>query len=649
MREMGPNTFPDNRMSKKRWVKKIVFAALAAELSYVILFNLALQLPLTRTLINQIRPDKFFITWERAWTWYPFRFHFRNASGNGQSRSQQWEFEAQSVAASIHVPQLIFKRIRIDHVRLADASYRQRPRLKPGRDYTGLIAFYPPISGREISDADSTPKNPKQPWHVDIEDIRLDGHYDYWVHRFRGQASGTLQAELDVVTRGGLFSITVPQFDLELDRHYSGESRELFRHGVISGDMAFTPFIPRENRGSKILRYLLIDAGLKLDMNSLDFIEPLTRKYRDLQIGGTGLIDGHVHMEGGRVLAGTDLSVDAENLNANFLSHNISGDGVMRIKADVESGDRLDLNVQFDDMVVEPLGSGQTLLTGQGLVLNGISDNQLIGAEPDNTESKAVGFGNKLKQGELELIIPNAGVADMSVFNHYIPPGVPLSFTHGSAEMEAHISLRQEDADGFLRLAARDMEALIDEQSVRADFSADVSVVDGSLGDLNLDISGSRLRLDNVRVIGEKEAFNQKNWAAILTLTQADTILTNPFRLKTQASLQMTDSRPIVALLGNRKSRPKWVQRMLTIENVEGTVELDFANPRLLIPAAFMISDKIELGGKGIIDRDLRDGVMYARYKKLDIVVKFAEGKRNIDLTRARRKFNSYQLPGLIE
>ena len=184
-------------MVNKTWLKRIVFAALIAEFAYVILFNLALQLPVTRTLLNQIKPDKFYITWESAWTWYPFRFHFKNASGNGQSRSQQWEFESQAVSASIDVLPLVFKRVWIDHVRLSDTSYYQRPRLKPDTDYAGLIPFYPPISGREIADAVATPMKNKRAWHVDIEDIRLDGQYRYWVHRFRGQVLGTLQADLD--------------------------------------------------------------------------------------------------------------------------------------------------------------------------------------------------------------------------------------------------------------------------------------------------------------------------------------------------------------------------------------------------------------------------------------------------------------------
>jgi len=636
---------PENKMFKKTWLKKIITVAVLAEISYVILFNLALQLPLTQTWLNQVRPEKFHITWERAWTLYPFRFHFRNASGNGQSRSQQWEFETRAVSASIDVLPLFFKRVWIDHVRLSDSRYFQRPRLRPDRDYSGLIRFFPPISGHEISEAVTTPLKSKRPWHVDIGDIRLEGHYVYWVHRLKGQARGTLRAELDAVSRGGLFSIRVPEIDLEFDRNFSGETDEIFQHGMISGNLEFLPFIPRENRGSRILRFLLIDADLGVDIRNLDFIDPLISKYRHLELDGTGLIDGHLQMRAGKLLAGTDLKIDAGNLNVNMVSHDISGNGEVRIMASQENEDRLNLDVRFNDMVINQVGGSKPLLTGQGLQLTGTSDNVLIRTADVDADAEPSGFKDKLKQVELELRIPTARVADMSVFNYYIPPGAPLLFTTGTAELEADISISQQAAEGYLRLRARGMEAQVDEQAIRADFNADIVVVAGSLGELNLDVSGSELKLDKVTVIGEQESFNQKDWAAELTLKQAETTLTKPFRLKSLASLHMTDSRPIVAMLGNQKDRPGWVKKMLTVDDVTGTVELDYANPRLVIPAASMDSDNIELGAKAIIDRGLRNGVIYARYKKLDIVVKMADGKRNIDLLRARRKFDEYRLP----
>ena len=59
-----------------------------------------------------------------------------------------------------------------------------------------------------------------------------------------------------------------------------------------------------------------------------------------------------------------------------------------------------------------------------------------------------------------------------------------------------------------------------------------------------------------------------------------------------------------------------------------------------------MDSNNIKFGTKGVFDRTLQDGVIYARYKRLDIVVKVTDGEKNIDLIRARGKFDDYQLPG---
>ena len=636
-------------MTKKPWVKRLVFAALLAEITYVILFNLALRMPVTQTLINQIKPDKFHISWESAWTWYPFRFHIRNASGNGQARTQQWGFEAKSVSASIDVLPLFFKRVWINHVRVSDANYYQRPRLKPDKDYSALIPFYPPISGREITNAVIAPRKKKRAWHVVIEDIRLDGQYRYWVHRFKGQARGTLKADLDVVNRGGLFSLTVPDTDLKLGPHYIKGSQEIFRHGVISGELGFAPFVPRENKGSKVLRYLLFDADIDIYMNSLDFVNLFTRKFKDLKISGTGLVDGRVHMEKGKVLDGTDLSIDADNLRVNTLSHVISGDGAIRIEAGPEAKKELDFDISFNDLVIIQDGGSKPLLVGQGLVLSGTSINDLLRTESDIETTENVSFKNKIKEYEFEFKIPTARVPDMLVFNHYFPSGSPLSLTRGSADLEADIVLKHDDADGFLRLKADGIEAQIDDQLIRADFSADISVVDGVPQKMLFDISGSELRFDNVKVIGEDESFDQKNWAAVITLSQAETTLVDPLRFKTKANLNMTDSRPIVAMLGNQKDRPRWVKNMLTVEDVSGIVEMDIANRMIVIPNAFMDSDNIEFGAKGVIDETLNNGVIYARYKKLDIVVKISDGKKNTDLIRARDKFDEYQLPNGLE
>ena len=74
---------------KRHWVWRVIRVVVIVEIAYLVLLNLALQTTATQTLINAIKPDKLHVSWERAWTWYPFRVHALGVSVNGQSRSQR--------------------------------------------------------------------------------------------------------------------------------------------------------------------------------------------------------------------------------------------------------------------------------------------------------------------------------------------------------------------------------------------------------------------------------------------------------------------------------------------------------------------------------------------------------------------------------
>jgi hypothetical protein len=174
----------------------------------------------------------------------------------------------------------------------------------------------------------------------------------------------------------------------------------------------------------------------------------------------------------------------------------------------------------------------------------------------------------------------------------------------------------------------------------------DIKVVDGVPRDMVFDLSGSSVVLSGVSVTGEERSFSDDGWAASLQLTEAETTWQKPLRLSARADLQIADSRPVVALLSNRGDSPNWLLDMITIENIEGKADLEIADNQIVIPKAHAVSDKIEIGAKGTISQQTRDGVIYARYKKLDAVMKIENGKRNIDVIRAREKYQQYRSTG---
>lgn len=93
----------ESNIQMKGWLKRLLLTVAVVEITYLLLVNAALGLPVTQTLVNQIKPGKFAVYWEQAWSWYPFRVHARGISANGQSRSQQWQVDAPAASASIAI------------------------------------------------------------------------------------------------------------------------------------------------------------------------------------------------------------------------------------------------------------------------------------------------------------------------------------------------------------------------------------------------------------------------------------------------------------------------------------------------------------------------------------------------------------------
>ncbi len=83
----------------------------------------------------------------------------------------------------------------------------------------------------------------------------------------------------------------------------------------------------------------------------------------------------------------------------------------------------------------------------------------------------------------------------------------------------------------------------------------------------------------------------------------------------------------------------------MTIENINGTATVNMQNNILTFPYAFVKSDKIDIGAKGIISEALRDGVFYLRYKRLKTLLKIRNGKKNLDIFNVEKTFNSYRVP----
>lgn len=902
----------------------IVGAVAIIEIAWLVLANLALNLPLTQELVNNHRPENYTVHWERAWSWYPLRFHATGISANGQTSSQQWQVETLGASASLSVFPLMARTLRISGVDVDDIELRVRPRPGPDRNFEAVRTFFPPIPGRDPDlPAALKSSKPGTGWRIVADDIRVRGSHKVWIYQARADFSGELGADIQYLAPGGPFALMDGRADVEVASLVINDREVVSPGGTLAGRFEMAPFVPSEHRGSKALDFLTTNAEVDLRVDSLDFLDIYLAQFDGMEVDGNGTLRGRVHYEKGNFVEGTDMSVSAPELALEAAAYRVQGTGDIAVRAGMEEPDTLELqfgfgtlkgfhdsietalfegeklditirgsnrilpdelqrsernrfvvtipkvafsdlrayqyllpdkwpvllnggagvwsgraeisssslaaelrlvsdnadvafrdyrfvtnldlgitasgrtadtaNIDFsgsylkladarvagvthktskpwhaslavsEGMLGVPVTAGETAGTdfrhlmqtmmeqefsdvlatmdadlavqlnvsdlgwlntlfrndfdlaiagageamadidvhsgwlakgstvrihpqglkvqvldyvaqGEGLVdleveHGGEAPTMVLGVNLRNgklqrrgeadsvvedvtlevtARARDVTFGNGGTVTSVDLRIPQARVRDMSVYNRYFPEQTPLRISEGEAELTADVHFERDSAAGYLKLHTNGLRTRLDEQELSGELALDIHLTGGVPADMDFDISGSSLRLDSVMVVGERKSFDDAGWTARFGLDKAHVMWKRPVHIEAEGSIAMNDARPIVALMANRRGKYGWIEKLLTVEEIKGAGRLDATADRILVPYALVGSDKIDLGVKGLIDADTREAIFFARFRKLNGILKTKDGVHNFDIIGARKKFDAYA-PGQTE
>lgn len=905
----------------KHSLRKIIVTAVTIEVAYLLLVNIALNVPLTQILINKIKPEKFSVYWEHAWSWYPFRVHARGISANGQARSQQWQVDTPAASASINMFPLLWRTVQLNNIIATDIEYFQRPRPKQGKDYSAINHYFPPIHDRAVETTASVlpPKKSGSGWKVVVNGARANGHHHVWINQLQASVSGTLHTDVRYQSRGGPFSLDNGKANILIDSLLINNNITLLRDGWFRGTVDFKPFVPSENRGLKSLVYLQVDADIGAQQQQLDFLGFYLNSLYDTNITGTGELSGHVRYAYGDLLPQTRLMISAQMLSLNARSYTADGAGNINISVNDASPDTTEMIIRFSEMQLlheadstphfqgtglELIARGTSKLfprTGRriginyatisvpdvqvpdlriyqrylpgnkGVVLNGgqgtiqgqaeltttslttilqlrsdaadislqnyrfnsnldlglnidipsfasgkanisgtyvrldkakLINNQQQESDPwaaaltldkgsiDLLSAKGTGSNtaaqrpsqiimqsgfktwlgqldsdlgisgeisnlewinllfvnpynmavegsgklaaslhirngkaaqdsllkvsgkalrvnildyvvagdghieinvakggdhpdlvldvdirdglfhrkdentafiqdvilklhgkvrgliltdNKRKLDDLYLQIPSARVTDMSIYNQYLPKQSPLRLLGGEADLTSYIHLQSDSAAGYVKLNTEGLHSQLNDQELAGELTVDIKLSNGRPEDLEFDISGTQLTLNNIKVTGTEANHEQESWGANFIFDKGRVVWKKPVRIDADMAVEITDSRPFVALFSNEKGQRDWLDKMLTVENIQGRAKVILKNEQLIIPRAFVSSDKVDAGAKGIVAADRTDGMFYARFRKLDALLKIKDGEHNIDIIKARKTFDEYK------
>jgi len=463
---------------------------------------------------------------------------------------------------------------------------------------------------------------------------------------------------LDVLLNLRVSSVNTPEIDISgtrlalkdsrLDKNDSGKSESFtsvlnIERGLVGLDPNTSAEIGKQWLGSikrSEFQSLLANANADLlingELSSLEWINHLIGDSYGLSIAGSGRMEAALSYRQGAVSTGTDISIHPGNLSVEFLDYVVQGTGdvTMRVERGGKSPD-LGLSVNIVEGDLRRNSDEKSFAHAGKINLDALIEGVSRDAPPEEIT--------------LNIAIPSAVMEDMTVYNDFLPANTPLSFVQGKAELVADIELNNETASGTITLDTSGLETRIDEQIVAAEVSASINIEGGTPEAMQFDISGSKLLIDRVRVDGKTVQFRGDStqgktepWTALLTMDKANVIWRKPLEIDMEAALQMTDSRPFLAVMNNHSSRLGWLDKTLTVENVEGRAALSVKDNQIMMPMISIEAGDISLAAKGIINADQRDGMIYARYKKLKGLLKISGEKRNLDVLRSKQQFDAY-------
>jgi len=473
-----------------------IFALILAGL-YLIPVNLALNLPVTQELLNELQPDRFSVGWKRAWSWYPLRVELRDLAADGQAPTEQWQLDAKAAGVSISLLALLEGEVRVHDLDIRDIRLRLRPRPIPGTagtDSAGLAEYFPTIRSRDPAAPAETPSEEEgDSLHLAIDDFHVAGSHEFWVHQARGHVSGDLRGSFSLDTGTGRIGLSGGELNLALTELDIGSDRDVTGDARIRGRIDVPPANIAELSTVEVSKLPEIDAQIDAPLPDLHFVNLLFNTAGVMDLTGKGRLHGRLVYSGGEQRLGTDLMVEAPELRLSLGRFEFTGDGAVEMKSHESDESQGDLSVRFDTVdAYLKSGSGgdaRRLFEGRNLSLS---------LHADTSESAR----KRKAEAQLTLSVPSMRVQDIALYNALIPTKWGVELMGGQGELSGRLVVGRQALVMELNLGSDETDVRFEDNRITTDLSLALRAQAKADTGANLDLTGTELRLGDVRLGG---------------------------------------------------------------------------------------------------------------------------------------------------
>ena len=609
---LGGNGKPQRFRPIRRVIAVTALTVVAIELLYLAGANGFLHSHWGRETLNR-NPEKLAVTWQRAWTWWPGVLHVRDLEIGGKARRAGWSVTIDSGRLVILLPSLLRRHFRLleGHVQGAEIAMAVLP-------------------------APETPRPPgrRRAWRVSLDDVTLEPLRVFRLNDYELRGEGLAAGWAHFQVRG---PAELDLTSLAFDDAVLLDTGEIVAESLrLDGRLQVDPFVIGEDKVGDLLAGLTGVIALDAQAASLGFIAAYLERAPWLRLGGSGHLTAAVETTRGWLAPGSRLTLEGPTIEADLFGLRAVGEGRL-VGAVPEGSEGTELSVRLPSFAVSRKLDQARLLEGENLEVTVTNDSTAI-------DRPAQGI-------ELAVELPPANVPDLAAFSFYLPEAAGLELTGGTAQLEASLeySTTERSGDGRLRLSGHQVAAAFGDVDLRADVLLDTRLADARLEDGHIDLSGTRLEIDEVQT-SDRGRLRDSAWWARIELPRGrlvktlDDLQSAPTRIEAQVSAELRDTGPLVALLQQHAPRLAWMDGLLTVHNVQAGSRVRIQGPRISLADLEVTGGKkgrLEILGELDLVRQDPSGVLFARWGKLSAAVSLAEGERDWKFTRSRQWYDA--------
>lgn len=234
--------------------------------------------------------------------------------------------------------------------------------------------------------------------------------------------------------------------------------------------------------------------------------------------------------------------------------------------------------------------------------------------------------------GELEQTRP----LEFASLNRLLPHNGAIRFGAGEGRLSGNVHLEETSGTGSVRLVGSGLEAALLDQTLKTDLRFGFELSSDDLLSRRFMLHGSRLRLDRTRWLADRRADKRADWWGELEILSGEVELGEALAGDGSVRLKLRDNWPLLYLLAERNRVVRWFDKLLEIEDIEGTAHVRVDQDALRVDDLHITGQRLLVEGLLDFGEDTEYGLFYVRFRGLAAAVELVNDKRSFKIIAPR-------------